>query len=72
MLIRGIHVKSGIHNLLQSPDIGENSDEDPLNFRILGQIPYKKNAITSEPVTKHITLIDKNVDQYLNLRIKIR
>ena len=31
-----------IPNLSQSPDIGQNFDEDVFNFWISGQIPYKK------------------------------
>ena len=35
--IRDIHAKFGIHNLSQSPDIGQNSDGGISGFRISGQ-----------------------------------
>ena len=40
--IRDIRAKFGIHNLPQSPDIGQNSD-----FRISGQSLIKENCHTS-------------------------
>ena len=79
--IRDIHAKFGIHNLSQSPDIGQNSDGGISDFRISGQSLIKENCHNSrtsddidmklEPVTK----LDKrnkttsNCDVIVNFRI---
>ena len=48
--IRDIHATFGIHNLSQSPDIGQNSDGGISDFRISGQSLIKKIVIIPEPV----------------------
>ena len=60
--IRNIHVEFGIPKLLQSPDIGQNSDGGISDFRISGQSLVKVNCHNSrtsddigmklKPVTK--------------------
>ena len=45
--IRDIHAKFGIHNLPQSPDIGQNSDGGISDFRISGQSLIKENCHNS-------------------------
>ena len=45
--IRDIHAKFGIHNLHQSPDIGQNSDGGISDFRISGQSLTKENCHNS-------------------------
>ena len=41
--LRDIRAKFGIPNLLQSPDIGQNSDRGISNFKISGQSLIKEN-----------------------------
>ena len=63
--IRDIHAKFGIHNLFQSPDIGQNSDGGVSNFRISGQSLIKENchnSRTSDDIDKKLgplTKLDK-------------
>ena len=45
--IRDICAKFGIHNSLQSPDIGQNSDRGISNFQISGQFLIKENCHNS-------------------------
>ena len=45
--IRYIHVKFGIPNLPQSPDIGRNSDEGISDFRIFGRSFINENCHNS-------------------------
>ena len=42
--IRDIHFKFGIHNSLQSPDIGKNSGNGISDFRVSGQSSIKENC----------------------------
>ena len=46
--IRDIHVKYGIPNSSQSPDIGQNSDGDIFHFRISGQSFMNENFHNSK------------------------
>ena len=48
--IGGIRAKFGIHDLPQSLDIGQNSDEGISDFPVSGQFFIKKIVITLEPV----------------------
>ena len=48
--MRDIRAKFGISDLLQSPDIGQNSVGAISDFRISGQSVVKKILITPEPV----------------------
>ena len=59
--IRDIHAKFGIHNLSQSPDIGQNSDGGIFDFRISGQCLTKENCHNSR------TTDDIDMDQELKL-----
>ena len=55
--IRDIHAKFGIHNLLQSPDIGQNSDGGISDFQISGQSLIKENchnSRTSDDIDKKL------------------
>ena len=45
--VRDNHAKFGIHNLPQSPDIGQNSDGGISDFRISGQSLIKENSHNS-------------------------
>ena len=73
--IRNILSKFGIHNLPQSPDIGQNSDWVISNFQISGQSLIKENCYNSRtsdgidmklgPVTKldkRNKTMSKNID----------
>ena len=45
--IRDIHAKFGIHNLFQSPDIGQTSERGIFDFQISGQSLIKENCDNS-------------------------
>ena len=47
---RDIRAKIGIHNSVQSQDIGQNSDERVSNFRISGQSLIKENCYNSRTI----------------------
>ena len=60
--IGDIRAKFGIHNLPQSPDIGQNSDESISDFRISGQSLIKENSYnsrTSDDIDKKLGLVTK-------------